>query len=101
MPTIANMPAADLPVTFASGQTRTVSMIRLLVQTRNAECKVRTGVFLPGLAKMHPTIADLRREYELDWFYGGPVRTWEQAAQAMRHFHGLCKQHIRDASQEA
>jgi hypothetical protein len=97
-PTIGNMPAADLEVTFPSGQTRTVNMIRLLVQTQNAEFKAKRGMFLPGVGKQHPTIDALRREYELDWFYGRPVRTWADAAAVMRHFHGVCKAHIRDNS---
>lgn len=93
-PTIASMPAADLDVTFPSGQTRTVNMIILLVHTRNAEYKARSGVFLPGVGKQHPTIKALRDAYELDYFSGGPIRTWADAAQVMRHFYGLCKQHI-------
>lgn len=96
--TIGNMPAADLDVTFPSGQTRTVNMIILLVQARNAECKARTGMFLPGMGKQHPTIGALREAYELDWLYGRPVRTWADAALVMRHFHGLCKAHIQDNS---
>ena len=96
-PTIANMPAADLDVTFPSQETRTVNMIVLLVQTQNAEMKAKHGMFLPGVAKMHPTIKSLREAYELDYLLGRPVRTWADAALAMRHFHGLCKQHIRDA----
>jgi hypothetical protein len=95
VPTIGNMPAADLDVTFASGNTRTVNVLRLLVQTQNAEFKAAHGVFLPGLAKLHPTIGALRQEYELDWFYDAPVRTWQDAALAMRHFHDLCLEHIR------
>jgi hypothetical protein len=96
-PAIGNLPAADLPVTFASGQTRTVNMIRLLVQTRNAEFKAATGMFLPGVGKLHPTIGALREQYELDWFYGAPVHTWKDAAAVMRHFHDLCLEHIRNS----
>jgi hypothetical protein len=96
-PTIGNMPGADLPVQFPSGTTRNVNMIRLLVQTQNAEFKARYGMFLPSLGKMRPTIKALRDAYELDWFFDGPVRTWEDAAQVMRHFHGVCLQHIRDS----
>jgi hypothetical protein len=94
MPTIANMPAADLNVTFPSGETRTVNMIVLLVQTRNAEAKARYGMFLPGVGKQHPTIRALREAYELDWFYDAPVRTWTDASLAMRHFYDLCRQHL-------
>lgn len=93
MPTIGNMPAADLPVTFASGQTRTVNLIVLLVQTQNAEMKAKTGMFLPGVGKQHPTIKALRDAYELDYLYDGPVRTWQECALAMRHFYRLCRQH--------
>jgi hypothetical protein len=96
-PTIGNMPGADLPVTFASGTTRNVNMIRLLVQTQNAEYRAAYGAFLPGVGKMRPTIKALRDAYELDWFFDGPVRTWEDAASVMRHFHGVCLQHIRDS----
>jgi hypothetical protein len=97
MPAIASMPGADLDVIFPSGQTRTVNLIRLLVQTQNAEFKAKHGMFLPGVGKQHPTIRALREAYELDWFYDGPVRTWEDAAKVMRHFHDLCRQHIRAA----
>jgi hypothetical protein len=93
MPTIANMPAADLDVTFASGETRTVNLIRLLVQTQNAEAKARFGMFLPGVGKQHPTIGALRRDYELDYFFDSPVRTWKDAALVMRHFYNLCREH--------
>lgn len=93
MATIENMPGADLDVTFASGETRTVNMIRLLVQVQNAEFKARYGMFLPGVGKQHPTIRALREAYELDWFFDAPVRTWKDAAQVMRHFYGLCREH--------
>ena len=96
MATIENMPGADLDVLFASGETRTVNMIRLLVQTQNAEFKAQHGIFLPGVGKQHPTIAALRKAYELDYFYDAPVRTWKDAAQVMRHFYGLCHEHIAD-----
>jgi len=92
-PTIGNMPAADVPVTFASGQTRTVNLIILLVQTRNAEFKAKHGMFLPGVGKQHPTIRALRDAYELDWLNDGPVRTWEQAALVMRYFYDMVKAH--------
>jgi hypothetical protein len=97
MPTIENMPGADLDVTFASGQTRTVNMIRLLVQTQNAEFKAQYGMFLPGVGKLHPTIAALREAYELDYFFDGPVRTWTDAALVTRHFYNLCHEHIRSS----
>jgi imidazoleglycerol phosphate synthase glutamine amidotransferase subunit HisH len=98
MPTIGNMPAADLKVAFASGQTRTVNMIRLLVQTQNAEMQAAHGMFLPGVGKLHPTVRALREAYELDYFYDAPVRTWKDAALAMRHFHDMCLAHVRDTT---
>lgn len=95
MPTIGNLPASDLEVTFPSGETRTVNMLRLLVQTQNAEFKRDHGMFLPGVAKLHPTVKSLRDAYELAYFFDGPVRTWEDCAAVMRHFHTVCTAHIR------
>lgn len=95
MPTIGNLPAADLSVTFPSGETRTVNMIRLLVQTQNAEFKRDHGMFLPGVGKLSPTVRELRNEYELDYFFDGPVRTWDDCAAVMRHIHGVFTDHIR------
>lgn len=94
-PTIGNMPGADLQVTFASGKTKTVNMLRLLVQTQNAEFKRDHDMFLPGVAKLKPTVKDLVEEYELDYFFDGPVRTWKDCAEVMRHFHGLCEEHMK------
>ena len=94
MPTIANLPGADLPVTFPSGKTKTVNMIRLLVQTQNAEFKARHGMFLPGVGKLNPTVKALREEYELDYFYDAPVRTWDECAAVMRHIHTVFSDHI-------
>jgi hypothetical protein len=98
MATIANMPAADLDVTFPSGETRTVNMIVLLVETQNAEFKAEHGIFLPGVGKLHPTVKALREKYELDWFasevFPRGVRTWEECAQAMRHIHTTFSDHI-------
>jgi len=95
MPTIANMPRADLPVTFASGETRTVNMIILLAQTQDAEMMARFGMHLPGVrGGLRPTIRALRETYELDWFFDSPVRTWKDAARVMRHFYNLCSQYI-------
>src|SRR4051794_37753162 len=95
MPTIGNMPGADLDVTFASGKTKTVNMIRLLVQVQNAEFKRDHGFFLPGVNKLHPTVKALVEEYELDYFFDGPVRTWSDCADVMRHFYHLCDEHIK------
>jgi hypothetical protein len=100
-PTIGNMPAADLPVTFPSGETRTVNMIVLLAETLNAEFKAKHGMFLPSVGKLKPTVKALVEKYELDWFasevFPNGVHTWEQCAQAMRHFHGVCTEHIRQS----
>jgi hypothetical protein len=96
MPTIGNLPGADLEVTFPSGETKTVNMLRLLVQCQNAEFKRDHDMFLPGVAKLNPTVKALREEYELDYFFDGPVRTWEDCAAVMRHIHTLFTDHIRN-----
>jgi len=95
MPTIGNLPGADLDVTFPSGQTRTVNMIRLLAQTQNAEFKAKHGMFLPNVGKLHPTVKALREEYELDYFFDRPVRTWADAAAVMRHVYTTFDEHIK------
>jgi hypothetical protein len=89
MPTIANMPAADIDVEFPSGTTRTVNMIRLLVQTQNAEFKAKFGMFLPSVGKLHPTIKALREEYEI------PAKTWDDAAKILRQMHNELTEIIR------
>jgi hypothetical protein len=94
MPTIGNLPAADLDVTFPSGETRTVNMIVLLVETQNAEFKRDHGMFLPGVNKMHPTVKALREKYELDYFFDAPVKTWSDCADVMRHIHTVFTDHI-------
>jgi hypothetical protein len=83
MPTIGNLPAADVRVEFPSGEIKTVNMIRLLVQVQNAEFKRDHGMFLPGVGKLHPTVKALREEYEI----GPHCRTWADAAQILREFH--------------
>jgi hypothetical protein len=70
MPTIANLPSADVEVTFPSGNVKNVNMIRLLVQAQNAEFKTKHGMFLPNVAKLHPTVKALREEY---WSGIGPT----------------------------
>lgn len=97
MPTIANMPLADLDVTFPSGKTKTIFMLRLLAQTQNAEMKAKHDMFLPGVAKLRPTVKALREDYELDYFFGGPVKTWKDCAVVMRHFYNLCNDHIKES----
>jgi hypothetical protein len=97
MPTIANMPGADLDVTFPSGETRTVNMLRMLVQTQNAEFKRDHNMFLPGVNKLRPTVKALRDEYELDWFFDAPVRTWADCAEVMRHVYTTFNDHLKAA----
>lgn len=91
MPTIANLPAADVNVEFPSGEVKTVNMIRLLVQTQNAEFKAKHGMFLPNVGKLHPTVKALREEYEI------PAKTWADAAYQLRMFHT----HLTEAIEEA
>lgn len=96
MPTVANMPGADLDVTFPSGKTKTIFMPRLLTQVLNAEFKRDHGMFLPNVGKLHPTVKQLRDDYELDYFFDGPVKTWKDCADVMRHFYTLCDEHIKN-----
>lgn len=95
MPTVANMPSADIQVTFPSGVTKTIFMPRLLVQVLNAESKAQRGMFLPNVGKLHPTVKALREQYELDYFFDAPVRTWKDCAAVMRHFYNVCDEHIK------
>jgi hypothetical protein len=101
MPTIGNLPGADLEVTFPSGKTKTVNMLRLLVQVQNAEFKRDHGMFLPSVGKLHPTVKALVEEYELDFFFDGPVRTWNDAAAVMRHVYNVFTEHIEQQRQLA
>ena len=95
MPTIANLPASDLDVTFPSGETRTVNMIVLLVETQNAEWHAKYGCAMPGVNKLPGiTIKKFREKYELDYFFDAPVRTWEDCAAVLRHIHGVFTDHI-------
>jgi hypothetical protein len=96
MPTIANLPGADLEVTFPSGTTKTVFMPRLLVLTMNAEFKRDHGMFLPNVGKLHPTVKALREEFELDYFFDAPVRTWADCAEVMRHIYNVFTDHIKE-----
>lgn len=81
MPTIGNLPAADVRVEFPDGTVRTINLLRMLAHTQNAEFKAKHGMFLPGVAKLHPTVEALREEYEI------PARTWAEAADQMRMFY--------------
>ena len=93
MPTIGNLPGADVQVTFPSGATKTVNMIRLLVQVQNAEFKRDHGMFLPNVAKLHPTVKAIREEYEIP---AKVCRTWSDAAELLRHFHDDLREQIAD-----
>jgi hypothetical protein len=93
------MPGADLPVTFPSGETRNVNMIVLLVEVQNAEWHAKYGAAMPGVNRLpNVTIKNFREKYELDWFasevFPKGIRTWDQCAQAMRHFYNVCTEHI-------
>lgn len=78
------MSTPEIQVQFPSGAVKTVNMFRLLVQAQNAEFKAKYGVFLPGLAKLHPTVAALREEYEIP---KSVCRTWADAARILRTFY--------------
>lgn len=99
MPTIGNMPGADLPVTFPSGEERIVNMIVLLAEVLMAEQMSKFGTCM---APNMRTIKELVAKYELDWFasdvFPRGIKTWEQCAQAIRHFHGVCEAHINNQS---
>jgi hypothetical protein len=92
MPTIANLPGADVPVQYPDGTVKTVNMIRLLVHTQNAEMKAKHGMFLPGVNKLSPTVKALREEYPVI-----TATTWAEAAEQMRAFHTALKEGIEDA----
>lgn len=91
-PTFANLPHADVPVVFPDGEERNVNVIRLLVQTQNAEFKRDHGMFLPGVGKLHPTVGALRKEYP------GVITatTWADAAEQLRWFHTEVSRHIEE-----
>jgi hypothetical protein len=89
MPTIANMPGADLPVQFPSGATKKVNMIVLLAEVLNAEHRAKYG---HHLAPNAPTISKLREKYGLDYFFDGSVRTWKDCALTMRYFYNVCNE---------
>jgi hypothetical protein len=95
MPTIANLPGADCPVTWPDGSTTTVNMIRLLVHAQNAEFKVKHDMFLPGVAKLRPTVKALREEYPAI-----TAQTWEEAAVQLRQLHTALSEHIRQHREE-
>ena len=94
----AQMSSFELPVTFPSGETRVVNMLTLLVECQNAEFKRDHGMFLPGVAKLKPTVKALVEKYELDWFasevFPRGIKTWAECAEALRHIHGVFTDHI-------
>lgn len=95
MPTIGNLPAADLEVTFPSGETRTVNMIVLLCETQNAEWHAKYGCAMPGVNKLPGiTVKKMSDKYELPYFFDGPVKTWEDCAAVLRHIHTVFTDHI-------
>lgn len=100
MATIGNMPGADLPVTFPSGEQRNVNMIVLLAETLMSEEMAKWGWCR---AQNMRTIKELVEKYELDWFasevFPKGIRTWDECAQAMRHFYNVCDSHIKAASE--
>jgi len=74
----------DRKVLFPDGKLHNVNLLRMLVQTQNAEMKANHGMFLPGVNKLRPTIKKLREEYAI------PVsesRTWADVAVWMRNFY--------------
>lgn len=93
MPTIANMPDADLEVEFPSGEKRNVNMIVLLAEVLMAEQMAKFGVCQ---ARNMLTIKELDEKYELEWFFDHYVRTWEDCAAVMRHFYTVCDYHIKE-----
>lgn len=95
MPTIGNLPGADLPVTFPSGEVRNVNMIILISETLMAEQMARFGFCQ---AQNMRTIKELREKYELEYLFDGPVHTWADCAAVLRHFYNICTEHIKSAS---
>lgn len=83
------MKAMQRKVLFPDGKIHEINILRMLVQTQNAEFKAEHGMFLPGIAKQHPTIKKLREEYAI------PVnesRTWAETAKWMRNFYNYLKE---------
>jgi hypothetical protein len=54
---------------------------------------------MPGVNRLSGiTIKKFRDKYELDWFFDGPVRTWEDCAAVLRHIHTVFTDHIKNNS---
>lgn len=93
MPTIANMPGADVPVTIQDlGVTYNVNMIVLLAETIDAEVKVK---YDHHMAQNAHTIEELDKKYHLYYYFDGPVENWEDCAAVLRHLYNLCNDHVK------
>jgi hypothetical protein len=87
--TVVDMQHLNRQVLFPDGELHNINILRFLVQTQNAEMKAKHGMFLPGVAKLRPTIKKLRAEYMI------PVeksRTWADVAVWMRNFYEYLKE---------
>jgi hypothetical protein len=93
VPTIGNMPGADLTVLFPSGATKKVNMIVLLAETLMAEQMAKFGhCQAPNMR----TIKELDDKYELEWFFDAPVRTWKNCAEVMRYLYTYFTDQIKE-----
>lgn len=81
MATIANMPNADVQVTFPSGTVRTVNVIVLKAEVLNARSMARFG---HPLARNAPTLSAIRTKYEIP---KGAARKWADVAPLLEQFH--------------
>lgn len=93
MPTIGNLPAADVEMEFPDGEVRVINMLRLLVQAQNAEFKRDHGMFLPGVNRLKPTVKQMREAYP------GVItaQTWAEAAEQLRGLHTAITEAIAEA----
>lgn len=86
--TVVDMKHLNRQVMFPDGHLYKINLLRLLVQTQNAEFKAKHGMFLPGIAKQHPTIKKLRMEYAIK---PEDSRTWADTAVWLRKFYDYLK----------
>jgi len=91
MPTVQNLPAADVQVQFPSGEVKTIFLLRLLGIVQHAEMMARFG---HGIARNAPTLREVREELEIP---ASVCRTWAQAAPMLREFYNDLTAHLRDA----
>jgi hypothetical protein len=84
MTIVVNPADFDRLVMFPDGKIHTINLLRMLVQTQNAEFKAAHNMFLPGVGKQHPTIKKLREEYAIP---DNESRTWAATAVWMRAFY--------------